>query len=262
MILVYGARGLVGQHLMALLGNRAIASNADITDQSAVTAEIQAVAPMLVFLAAAYTDVDGCERDPARSWNVNVVAVKYIAIQVPHVVFFSTDYVFDGKAGPYYRADLTNPISVYGRHKLAAEHFLLAQEPTSLIIRATQIFGTDPRRKNFVYQVVDALSAGKPFLVAVDQHGTPTYAPWLANFAFDAIMRGEVGILHAAHSSMLNRYEFAKLIAARFKLDASLLKPCFTRDLHQVAPRPLKGGVYGHLSSTNGLMRALEDMQL
>src|SRR6185295_6759642 len=94
--------------------------------------------------------------------------------------FISSDYVFDGIAGPYREDEATNPINVYGAHKLEAEAITLAADGANLVVRTCQVFGDDPRRTNFVVRVADRLRAGETVEAAGDLFGTPTYAPDLA----------------------------------------------------------------------------------
>ena len=255
--LLIGADGLVGRHLSAALPagdtvrtyRRDPPENGrplDITDTDALRAAIAEVRPKVILLAAADAYVERCERDPTATRLVNVEAPRRIAEAITAsdalLVVFSSEYVFDGTAGAYAEDDGRRPINEYGRQKAALEDIALATG-RGLVCRTSAVFGDDPRRKNFVCQVVDRLRSGETFEVPSDQLVTPTYAPSLARAVVELAERARTGIYHVAGPQVMGRLEFARLVVEAFRLDASLLRPRRTQELGLAAARPERAGL-------------------
>jgi len=256
-VLLIGAGGLVGRHLREALSGLGVTATyrtdplpggvaLDITDHDAVRRTIRETRPDAIVLAAADAYVERCEREPAATRLVNVEAPRVIAAEAKahsaQFVVFSSEYVFDGTAGHYAEDAERHPINEYGRQKVALEDLALATG-RGLVCRTSGVFGGDQERKNFVLQLVDRLRAGKPFDVASDQLVTPTYAPSLANAVAALIRRDERGVVHVAGPRILGRLEFARLVAATYRLPAELLRARPTAELGLVAPRPLRCGL-------------------
>lgn len=272
-VLVIGASGFVGRALLEEFRRRArelpgsLASEGgdvfgtghtaasgdliplDITSPTAVTALFARLRPLVVILAAALTHVDYCEDHPAEARVVNVtgaenVARAALATGVRRIVHISTDYVFDGRAGPYREEDAPNPVNRYGATKLEAERAVAAAFPDGhLIVRTNVVYGWDPRSQNFVMQLMRRLGRGEPMRVPVDQWSTPTHVTDLARAIRHLVERGESGVFHAGGPDFLNRYDFALATAAALGLDGGLIEPVETARLGQRAPRPLKAGL-------------------
>ena len=191
------------------------------------------------------TNVDGCETNPKMAEAINVGGVKNLCkIFEGHFIQISTDYVFDGTDGPYEEDDETNPISVYGQTKLAADKWLTNNHPKATIFRANVVYGYTKRTKaSFVKWVVDSLLDGKPIRVVDDQWNNPTWTESIATVIKVLIEKEALGLYHYGDKEYMNRYEFAHLIAKVFDLDTSLISPISTADLKQPAPRPLKSGL-------------------
>ena len=255
--LLIGADGLVGRHLSAALstsdtvrtyrrdppqGGRLL----DITDTDAARALIAEVRPRAIILAAADAYVERCERDPATTRRVNVEAPRAIAEAITAtdavLVVFSSEYVFDGTAGRYAEDDARQPINEYGRQKATLEDIALATG-RGLVCRTSAVFGDDPKRKNFVCQLVDRLRRGETFEVPSDQLITPTYAPSLAWAVVRLAERGATGTYHVAGPEVMGRVDFARLVVDAFALDASLLRPRRTKELGLAAARPERAGL-------------------
>jgi dTDP-4-dehydrorhamnose reductase len=254
--LVIGGGGLVGSHIHAQLGPRRSTAThrqapppgsvlLDITDHSATRQVVRDVQPDVVVLAAADAYVERCERDPVVTRRVNVDAARAIASAARDVralfVVFSSEYVFDGTAGKYSEADERRPINEYGRQKVELEDLALAGN--GLVCRTSGVFGPDPRGKNFVLQLRDALRAGRPFEVPSDQLITPTYAPWLAEAVIALVDQGHVGTFHVAGPRIMSRTSFAHLISDAFGLPKELLIARPSRELGLVAARPERAGL-------------------
>ena len=256
-VLLIGAGGLLGRHLRRALGDiRTISTvhgnesgasiSLDITDDEAVRRAIREAKPDVILLAAAEAYVERCEREPAATRRVNVDAPRVIAAESQAVgamlVVFSSEYVFDGTAGRYAEGDERRPINEYGRQKVDLEDLVLATG-RGLVCRTSGVFGADPRRKNFVCQLVDHLRAGEPFDVASDQLITPTYAPALADAVVRLVRLRQEGTVHVAGPRILGRMEFAQLVAEAYALPTELLRPRLTAELGLAARRPLRCGL-------------------
>lgn len=230
----------------------------DIADAGAVAALIGRLAPDLVLLPAAQPNVDRCETEPAESERINVAGTRNVAEAAARVgarlVFFSTDYVFDGQAGPYPPDAPTSPIQVYGRHKLAAEAIVRDTVADHLIVRACGVYGYQPTGKNFVMALIRLAAAGERMRVPSDQWGTPTLADNLAAAVRELALGGHRGVVHPVGPDYLTRIDFARLAAEVFGYDASFLTPVSTPELKQPAARPLRGGVDNR--STQAVLRA------
>lgn len=155
-------------------------------------------------------------------------------------VFFSTDYVFDGRDGPYDEGADIAPLDVYGQHKREVEEHVLDAGCT--VVRTTTVFGTElPPGKNFVLRLVARLRAGEPPTIPSDQFATPTWSDDLARAS--VAVGSKRGIWHAAGSDLMARDEFARLVARTFGCDVSLVRPVLTEELAQPARRPLRAGL-------------------
>ena len=201
--------------------------------------------PEVIFYPAGFTWVDECERDRARSRAANLEEPLRIALaNHARFVYFSTDYVFDGLSGPYSETDPPHPLSVYGRAKLDAEAALAdALGDRLLTLRTTWVFGPERQGKNFAYQLVRALKAGKELVCPSDQISSPSYGPDVARAAVSLVEQGISGLVHVAGPEVFDRVSFARAIAESFALDPRLIVGRPTASLGQAAARPLAGGL-------------------
>jgi dTDP-4-dehydrorhamnose reductase len=209
---------------------------------------VREVRPDVVVYPAGFTWVDGCERDPARARAANLdqpLALARAAAGLgARFVAFSTDYVFDGARGPYSEDDPPNPLSAYGRAKRDAEVALAdALGDRALTVRTTWVFGPERQGKNFAYQVVRTLAAGKELPCPSDQVSTPSYSPDVARAVVALVEQGRSGLVHVAGPEAVDRVAFARAIASGFGLDPDLVTPRTTAELGQGAPRPLRSGL-------------------
>jgi dTDP-4-dehydrorhamnose reductase len=253
--LLLGAGGLVGTHLrVALAGRNVVATShrrpvpgavaLDLTDSRAIRRTVSEARPEVIVVAAADAFVERCEREPSATRAVNVVALREIAECAPRalLVVFSSEYVFDGRAGPYGEDDPVAPINEYGRQKVEVET-LARERKDHLICRVSGVYGWSPARTSFVCQLVDRLRSGQRFRVPADQLITPTPAPDLARAVVELIDHGARGTFHSAGPEILERPVFAQRVAAAFGLDPALLDPLPTAELGLAAPRPLRAGL-------------------
>lgn len=238
---------------MRILGDRAVGTYRtrpqpglvplDATDEAAVRALVSACDPEVIFFAAADPNVEWCELHPdeARERNVAPLLSTLKAAAGRRIVGFSSDYVFDGSAGPYDESDRPRPISVYGRIKVEIEELLLPEGQA--VIRTTTVFGREaPPPKNFALRLIASLRAGNEVRVPSDQWSTPTHADDLAAAA-TRVTAGGPGLWHIAGPELMSRIELAKLVAEVFDLPSELIRPVPTSELGQAAARPLRGGL-------------------
>jgi len=243
----------------------------DATDETRTKEIIAHLSPDIVILPAAMPDVNRCEtdRDNARKNNVGIVQNVIRAMVTSgkgKLIFFSTDYIFDGKLGPYSETDKPTPINYYGKLKLECEELIRSSELGHLIIRTTGVFGFEYRRKNFFYRVFDTLSAGKPLEVPNDQFGNPTYVRDLVSAIMTLIEKKCSGTYNVVGPDCISREEFAQKIAKTFSLDEKLIVGKPTPHFKDVAPRPLNAGFKTEKIKTLGIRMkgpeiALKDMQ-
>lgn len=220
----------------------------DVADAAQTGAVVAESAPDVVIHTAAMTDVDGCERAPHSAHAVNVLGAANVAAACARVgarlVHLSTEYVFDGRAGPYTEDDLPNPQGIYARTKLESESEVAARCPAWAVARTTVLYGyASSVRPNFVLWLLDQLAAGQQVRVVSDQIGSPTLADNLAAMLLAMAQSAARGVYHTVGASRLDRYTFARLAAEIFGLNADLIAPVATAELRQAAPRPLAAGL-------------------
>lgn len=258
--LIIGASGQVGEHLIHQLRadgqdvtgtfhahERAGMHRLDIQDAAAVEQMLADLQPEVIYLPASLTNVDYCEQHPDVSYQNNVLGIHNV-VQAANranakVVYFSSDYVFDGQNGPYDEDAPANPICVYGQHKLIAEHLVATGAANSLIVRTTVVYGWESQGKNFIYRLINNLSSNQPLRTPDDQIGSPTYAPDLANAVMELVKRNASGVFHVVGPKRASRYDFAREAARLFGLDERLVEAVPTSELNQPARRPLNAGM-------------------
>ena len=204
--------------------------------------------PDVIINTAAFTNVDLCESEREKAWKVNVKSVEYLAetarIIDAHLIHISTDYVFDGRNGPYSEKDVPKPISYYGRTKLASENTIKLIGVINTIIRTNVLYGpVDFGRPDFVRWVVSNLREEKEIRIVTDQINNPTFIDDLVSAINSIIQYKKQGIYHIGGKDFLSRFEFTNRIADYFSLNKKLVIPIKTEDLRQPAPRPLKSGL-------------------
>jgi dTDP-4-dehydrorhamnose reductase len=236
-IAVTGSHGRLGSELVR---RGCLPIEADVTDLLALGDEIQAIAPDVVAHCAAYTDVDGCESELIRAARVNAEGTWLLGLAFPgKVVYLSTDYVFDGQAGPYSEEAIPNPLGIYGWSKLGGEIALRNRSnPRDLIVRTTMLF--DRYSDNFVTVVAKRLCSGEPVYLPAHLVGSPTYVPHLADGILAAVEHDVSGILNLAGWRVMSRFELGRQIARIWSMDPEQIKP---GPISGCAPRPLSAGL-------------------
>ncbi len=216
-------------------------------DKKQLKTILQHEQPAFIINCAAMTNVDGCEDNKQLAWNLNVSVVETLVqickITGSHLIHFSTDYVFDGNHGPYSEINKPNPISYYGKSKLAGENVCLPSGIDVTVLRTNVVYSSNPNKGDFVHWVIKMLEKEVPITVVSDQYSNPTITDDLAFAVLKIILKGCKGLYHIAGSEYCNRVEFANKIAQIFMLDESNIHSIKTSELQQKAKRPLKGGL-------------------
>jgi dTDP-4-dehydrorhamnose reductase len=243
-ILITGAGGQLGHDLAAHAtaeGDDVVAltrAQLDIGDRDAVHAAIIGARPDVVVNAAAWTAVDACESDPERATRDNADGVRWVREACDevgaHLVHVSTDYVFDGTLDrPYREDDATNPLSVYGRSKLAGE---VAAGPDATIVRTSWVCGE--HGSNMVKTVLRFMHERPTLSFVADQHGCPTFTADLAPLLRSLGVGGFVGVYHATNQGAVSWFEFVQDIVDAAGGDRSMVLPITTAELQPPRPAP------------------------
>ncbi len=218
----------------------------DITDESRLAKLIADIRPDVILNLAAMTNVDNCERQPEFAHKINVETVNHLLTHSLDAKFIhiSSDYIFDGENGPYTETDPVNPINVYGKNKLESESLVKSYSGSWCIIRTNVVFDyTNFTTASFVKWVVDSLSKNTPINVVDDQWNNPTWTVSMAHALKAVVDQDATGVYNYSGKDWLNRFDFAKMVAAVFDLDPNLISPISTVELDQPAKRPLKSGL-------------------
>lgn len=209
---------------------------------------LAAYKPDVIVHCGAMTHVDLCESEPGKSYAQTVqstINLLEVAKQCKaKFVYLSTDYVFDGKDGPYAEDAPVNPLSVYAQHKLEAEQLALAAGSDTLVLRVTNIYGEEERGKNFIARIISQCLNGQKLTLKLpyDQYATPTNAWDIARAMYLLLRDGKSGIYHICSTDFMNRVELASRVLRYFPNAEYELIPMSTVELNQPAKRPLIGG--------------------
>jgi len=243
-VIIFGATGLLGKALMREWKQDQVTAlsskDADIRDPNQVVAAVQRSRPDWIVLAAAYTDVDGCESNRELAFAVNCQGAVNVAQAAKEsgsrLLFLSTDYVFDGLSTTPYETDHPRtPRSVYGRSKADAEVQILQVLPNCCIVRTSWLFGIGG--KCFPDTILK-LAAGRPQIdVVEDQRGSPTHAPDLARAIVQLCHHNASGIVHVTNTGDCTWYDFARATVAGAGL-ATNIRPTTSDKFVRPAERP------------------------
>jgi dTDP-4-dehydrorhamnose reductase len=263
-ILITGSNGLLGQKLIDLyLKNNDVKLIAtarginrypidegyeyaimDITSFEQVQEVIKKYKPHCIINTAAMTNVDQCEEDMVGAENLNINAVSHLidaANQVDaHFIQLSTDFIFDGKAGPYKEDDEPNPLSFYGKTKLEAEKIIRAKSNKWSIIRTILVYGIvhDMSRSNIVLWAKNALEKGQPLKIVDDQFRSPTLAEDLAIGCQLVEQKEAEGIYNISGKDQMSIVSLVERVADYFQLDKTSIERVSSSTLNQPAKRP------------------------
>lgn len=234
-ILITGANGRLGSalcdrladqhHVVPLVGESASGVHVELTRWAEVHRAVEHFAPDFIIHTAAWTDVDGCARDPQRALLVNGLGTQYIAAAsgargIP-MLYISSNEVFDGlSAQPYREYDPTRPANPYGYSKWVGEQALIRHNPQHMIVRTAWLFAHGGR--NFIQTILNAARAGKPLRVVRDEVSNPTYTDDLADAIPALIATRCWGTYHLTNSGAASRYAFAQAILEAAEIDAPI----------------------------------------
>lgn len=268
-VLITGANGLIGQHIIKLLLNKnyqVVATSRgesrlpfqpsdnytyhamDVANALETFAVMSLEKPDVVVHAAAMTNVDDCELRPQHCERINVQGTSQVLTDAEafssHFIYISTDFVFDGEKGNYTEEDDTKPISLYGFSKLQAESMVQTSTIPFAIVRTCLVYGNllQGGRSNIVSWVKESLEQGKTIQVVNDQLRTPTYVEDVAKGIVLIIEKKATGIYHISGKDWLTPYDIAIKTANKFQLDVSKIIKVDATTFKQPGRRPLKTG--------------------
>jgi dTDP-4-dehydrorhamnose reductase len=243
-VTIFGATGLLGKALVHEWKSDEVtglgSKDADIRDPQQAFAAVQRTQPEWIILAAAYTDVDGCESNPELAFDVNCKGAVNVAQAAKacgsRLLFLSTDYVFDGLSATPYETDHPRaPQCVYGKSKADAEEQLLQTLPNCCIVRTSWVFGVGG--KCFPDTILK-IAATKPEIDVVDdQRGRPTYTPDLARAIIQLCHQQAAGIVHVTNAGDCTWFEFAREIVSDAGLTTAV-RPTTSEKFVRPAKRP------------------------
>jgi dTDP-4-dehydrorhamnose reductase len=263
---VTGSNGLIGSRACGLLqqrGHQVVGLGrgarrtggdygyvgVDLTREADVAAALEAAAPEVVIHCASMTEVDACEKDPEAAYAGNVNAAAAVARGArkagAHLVHVSTDYVFDGEAGPYDEAAVPHPKGVYSVTKHMGEGAARVLAPGCAIARTAVVYGWPPveGRLNFGAWLVTSLEKGQPVRLFEDQVVSPSFADNVAAMLVELGERRLGGVWNTCGGTVLDRVAFGRALCEVFGFDAKLIIPTRMAELKLPSFRPLKGGL-------------------
>lgn len=241
-VLVTGAGGQLGTDLVpAFDGHEVVATTRaelDLADRDSTMGAICSVQPDIVVHAGAWTAVDACEADPEQAFRVNALGTRHVADAArtvgAHVVYVSTDYVFDGTAdGPYHEWSAPSPTSVYGASKLAGEREL---DPSWAIVRVSWVVG--PHGRNFVKTVLRLAAERDELAIVDDQRGCPTFTGDVAPMIRRLAIARYPGVIHVTNQGATTWFELAREVLRLTGQDPNRVRPISTEEYGAPAPRP------------------------
>jgi dTDP-4-dehydrorhamnose reductase len=218
-IFITGCKGQLGRALYAALAEHTLAGcdlpELDITDRSAIGAAIADFGPDVVIHTAAWTDVDGCAREPERAYRVNALGTQNVALACAAcdaaMAYVSTNEVFDGTATePYREWDPPHPTNPYARSKAAGEWFVRHLLSRFYVARTAWLYALGGR--NFPHRIVQLADERGTLRVVTDEVGNPTYTPDLASAIAALVHTGAYGVYHLTNAGYCSRYDFAREI--------------------------------------------------
>lgn len=261
-ILVTGAAGRLGGRLVEVLSQQGHdvtgadivgdqVERLDIGDFQAAHDFITALHPDVVIHPAAWTDVDGCAREPEKAIAINGFGTQNVALGAAAVgasiVYVSSNEVFDGRASrPYREYDVTNPTNAYGYSKWVGEQAIQHVNPRHYIVRTSWLFAHGG--KNFLQAVLNLAKAGKPLRVVTNEVANPTYNDDLADAISRLITTGRYGIYHLVNEGSCSRHQFARYFLDRTGYQEVPVEAITTYQW----PRPSKPPTYAGLENMAG----------
>ncbi len=261
-VLITGANGLIGRKtIRALLQSKVhhvvatsqrktqVGPDLEFFTTNLIYSDINKILgtinPDVLIHCAAIGSPDACEVDRYTCQKLNIEVTSRLAAACRdygvHLVFLSSDFVFNGITGGYSETDTPAPVSYYGESKLEAENIIQAMNIGAAIVRTSLVFGYEEHlsRPNIIIKVIDHLKKGNPYKIPFDQIRTPTFAEDLASALVGIAEKKQSGLFHIAGGEKISVFEFSKRIAEVWGFDSSLLISTSTNDLSEPATRPL-----------------------
>ena len=252
-ILITGALGQLGKSLRNHLSSNFKSyffskDKLDINDLESLSEKLQSINPDIIINCAAMTNVDNCEINSEKAYDINAYAISNFKNNFNGTfIQLSTDFVFDGESGPYHENDLPNPINNYGLSKLEGEKIVKNLFNKHCIIRINTLF-SNSSDASFLSWVVNSLNQNKKINVVNDQISNPISVDDLSIAINDFINSERYGIFHLGSDTLCSRFEFAQMIANYYNLNEDLILPISSEELYKtnpnyIAKRPLKSGL-------------------
>jgi dTDP-4-dehydrorhamnose reductase len=261
-VLITGSNGLLGQKLVNFfkenyevyalsrgenrnsITNGYTYYNIDVTDFNKLHFLVNEIQPHFIINAAAMTNVDECEVKQKECNIINVELVRQLVQSCKnnniHLIHISTDFIFDGKDGPYKETDTPNPLSHYGLTKLKSEEIIIHAKIEYTIIRTILVYGIVDNmfRNNIILWIKDSIDNKKIITIIDDQFRMPTFVDDLAMACLAVVQKKAQGIFNVSSNKLISIYDMAIEIANAFNLDKSYIKRITTGELNQKAKRP------------------------
>lgn len=268
-VLLTGSNGFLGQKFSEKLSHYSLVENllgisksanrnpylspdqfrqVDLENTEEMVATLEAFKPTHILHTAAMTSVEACEQDKEAAYRINVGVTKALAAYCKrkgiHLTFLSTDFVFDGKNGPYRESDPTKAVNFYGQTKIEAEEAIVQSAADAAILRTILVYGAipDKGRSNLVLWAKNQLEQGKEITVVVDQWRMPTWVDDLADACYLAMQQRASGIFHISGEEMMSIMEAVKLVADTWNLNTSKIHPITAEAIGQHRNRPRTTG--------------------
>jgi dTDP-4-dehydrorhamnose reductase len=261
-ILVTGADGNVGSQLVNLLSATHDVTgidiqDLDITDFSAVKKFVNKLKPNLIINPAAWTDVDGCAKNPEKAILINGYGAQNLAIAAykndAAIMQISSNEVFDGKANrPYYEYDAMNPVNPYGYSKYVGEKAVRESNPRHYIVRLSWLFAHSGR--NFLQAIIGAAQAGKSLRVVVDEVANPTYNDDFCEAIAQLIETERYGIYHLCNEGTVSRYEFARYTLDKVGFTDIPIEKISRHEWHRPSSPPVYSGMVNTAAKSLGII--------
>jgi len=267
-VLLIGANGQLGYKFCNFLKDKVELSSfshseLDVLDFKKLISKFYEISPDVVINCAAYTKVDQAEEEESLAYQVNAVGAKNVSFASfkinAKVVYFSTDYVFDGtKTLPYNEFDKPNPISIYGKSKLIGEIYAKEFNPNHLILRISWLYGING--SNFVKTIIRLAKEKGELRIVNDQLGSPTYTLDVVRQTWKLIQADCVGLYHSSNVGQTTWFEFVKRIIEKLNLNTQVI-PIKTEEYPALAKRPLFSVLDNYLLKLEGksIMRNWEE---
>lgn len=263
-VLITGSNGFVGQKMMTEIlanknfdlialsrGNNRYPNpegyryiDGDVCNSEQMAEVVSQHKPHFIIHTVAMANVEACEANIEACEKVNVEPIKSLVSLAEkydsHLIHLSTDFIFDGKEGPYKETDIANPLNEYGKSKLEAEKLIQASSIKWAIVRTILVYGipNDKDRSNLILWVKNSLEAGKKINVVTDHFRMPTLVEDLTKATLSIMDKQAKGIYHISGNELYSIYDIAMKVASFWNLDSSLIQPVDSSTIESAVSRP------------------------